>query len=242
MALRMRLKELAGARPRYGYLRLHTLLRREGWRVNRKRIYRLYLEEGLQLRTRKRKRYAVHPRVPLTKPTRRDERWSMDLMHDQLAGGKRYRILTLVDLHTRECLVLRANFSLKASDVVEALEQLRLQGRKPGAITVDNGSEFSSKLLEAWAFSNGVKLDFIRPGKPVENAYIESFNGRLRDECLNVNLFFSLALAREELMKWKEDYNNVRPHGGLGGIPPREFSDRLTCEVQTPELSTTACA
>ena len=216
-ALRMRLKELAGARPRYGYLRLHTMLRREGWLVNRKRIYRLYLEEGLQLRRRRRKRFAVHLRVPLPKASRRDERWAMDFMHDQLAGGKRYRVFTLVDLHTRECLALKADFSLTAADVVAALESLRLRGRKPGAITVDNGSEFSSRLLEGWAFNQGVKLDFIKPGKPVENAYIESFNGQIRYECLNASVLFSLALSPKELVHWQEDYNAARTHGSQWG-------------------------
>lgn len=162
-------------------------------------------------------------------------------MSDTLAGGKRYRVLTLVDLYSRECLVLEANFSLRAPDVVNALARLRDRGRVPKVITVDNGSEFSSKDLDAWAYVNGVKLDFIRPGKPVENAFIESFNGRVRDECLDANLFFSLADAKAELASWKTDYNTVRPHGSLGGIPPRELCAMMQQRVQNPAFSTFEC-
>jgi putative transposase len=221
-ALRGRLKELAAARPRYGYLRLHVLLRREGWMVNRKRIYRLYLEEGLQVRTKKRRKCASHTRLQLPQASHIDERWSMDFVSDALMDGRRFRVLTIIDLFSRECVGLVANFSLKGDDVVNVLDALRARGRTPGFITVDNGSEFASKPLDAWAFNCSVKLDFIRPGKPVENAYIESFNGRLRDECLNMNLFFTLADVRGELEQWKHDYNTVRPHRALGGLSPSE--------------------
>ena len=210
--------------------------------MNKKRVYRLYIEENLQLRTKRKKKRRALIRVPLQKATRPNERWSMDFMSDTLAGGKRYRVLTLVDLYSRECLVLEANFSLRANDVVRALTQLREQGRIPGAITVDNGSEFSSKELDTWAYINGVKLDFIRPGKPVDNAYIESFNGRVRDECLDANLFFSLAETRCELARWKTDYNIVRPHGSLGGIPPSEFCAMMQQRAQNPAFSTFVCA
>ena len=236
--LRKRLRELAAARPRFGYLRLHILLLREGWRVNKKRIYRLYTEEKLQVRVKKRKRRNVSAsRVPPQMPTQPNEHWSMDFMADTLAGGKRYRVLTLVDLYTRECLVLEANFSLRAPDVVQALSALKKQGRCPKTITVDNGSEFSSKELDTWAYINGVKLDFIRPGKPVENAYIESFNGRVRDECLNANLSFSLAEARKVLSRWKTDYNWVRPHGSHGGLSPGEFAKQQQKGLPTAGFS-----
>lgn len=194
----MRLKELAAARPRFGYLRLHMLLRREGWRVNRKRVYRLYREEGLQVRTKKRKKKIVtQVRTPQSEATRQDERWSMDFVSDQLVGGRRFRVLTLIDLYSRECLALRAGFSLKGGDVADVMDGLKRNGRKPKTITVDNGSEFASKELDTWSYLNDVKLDFIRPGKPVENCYIESFNGKLRDECLNMNLFFTLAQVEQ---------------------------------------------
>ena len=190
--------------------------------MNRKRIYRLYLEEGLQVRTKKRRKCAAQTRLELPKASSVDERWSMDFVTETLVSGRRFRILTILDLYSRECLGLVANFSLKADDVVAVLNQLRLGGRMPRSITVDNGSEFVSKQLDGWAFSCGVKLDFIRPGKPVENAYIESFNGRLRDECLNTNVFFTIAEVRRELEQWKHDYNTVRPHRALGGLPPSD--------------------
>lgn len=195
------------------------------------------MEEGLQVRRRRKKKRAATARAPLAQATAPNERWSMDFMSDTLAGGRRYRVLTLVDLHTRECLVLNADFSLKAPDVVRALGELKQQGRCPTAITVDNGSEFSSKELDTWAYLNGAKLDFIRPGKPVDNAYIESFNGRVRDECLDANLFFSLAEVREELARWKKDYNWIRPHGSLGGMPPSEVSAATTMVAQKAEFS-----
>lgn len=208
----MRLKELAAARPRFGYLRLHMLLRRKVWGVNRKRVYRLYREEGLQVRTKKRrKKLATRVRASQSEATSRDARWSMDFVSDQLVGGRRFRVLTLVDLYSRECLALRAGFSLKRGDVAAVLDGLKRNGRKPKTITVDNGSEFTSKELDTWSYLNDVKLDFIRPGKPVENCYIESFNGKLRDEYLNMNLFFTLTQVEQTMRNWLHDYNQVRP-------------------------------
>lgn len=195
--------------------------------MNHKKLHRIYKEERLQLHIRRRKKLAVVPRVPLPKASIQDERWSMDFVFDQLAGGKRYRVLTLVDLYSRECLALHAGFSLRGADVVSVLATLKDLGRKPKSITVDNGSEFISKDLELWAYTNSVLLDFIRPGKPVENGYIESFNGKLRDECLNMHLFFSLTDAEKRLAMWKEEYNTQRPHASLGGIPPSEFIERM---------------
>ena len=234
----MRLKELAAARPRFGYLRLHMLLQREGWRVNRKRVYRLYREEGLQVRTKKRKKkIATRVRAPQSEATRCDERWSMDFVTDQLVGGRRFRVLTLVDLYSRECLALRAGFSLKGGDVAAVLDGLKRNGRKPKTITVDNGSEFTSKELDTWSYLNDVKLDFIRPGKPVENCYIESFNGKLRDECLNMNLFFTLAQVEQTMRNWLHDYNHVRPHRSLGGVPPSHRGEQITHGVPNPDFS-----
>lgn len=226
-ALRMRLKEVAAARPRFGYQRLTVLLRREGWHVNHKRIHRLYREEGLQLRLKtKKKKRVTAPRVPLTKATQPDERWAMDFVHDRLVGGKSYRVLTIIDLYTRESLATYANFSIRAPRVVEVLEELRQKGRVPKSITTDNGSEFISKELDTWAYLKGIALDFITPGKPTENGYIESFNGRLRDECLNMSLFFSLADARRNIAQWRRDYNQFRPHSSLGGLAPCEFWEK----------------
>jgi putative transposase len=234
----MRLKELAAARPRFGYLRLHMLLRREGWRVNRKRVYRLYREEGLQVRTKKRrKKIATRVRAPQSEATSRDERWSMDFVSDQLVGGRRFRVLTLVDLYSRECLAMRAGFSIKGGDVAAVLDGLKRNGRKPKTITVDNGSEFTSKELDTWSYLNDVKLDFIRPGKPVENCYIESFNGKLRDECLNMNLFFTLAQVEQTMRNWLHDYNHVRPHRSLGGVPPSYRGEQITHGVPNPDFS-----
>lgn len=204
--------------------------------MNHKKVHRIYKEERLQLQIRRKKKLAVVPRVPLPAATRTDERWSMDFVYDQLAGGKRYRIFTLVDLHSRECLALHAGFSLRAENVVAILSALKTRNRKPRAITVDNGSEFVSKELELWAYTSGVLLDFIRPGKPVENGYIESFNGKLRDECLNMQLFFSLREAQASLAKWRKEYNTLRPHASLGGMPPREFAQRAKQLAPEPFL------
>jgi len=220
----VRLKDLAASRPRFGYKRLHILLRREGWKINHKRIYRLYVELGLQLRMKKKKKRASKSRLTLLKPTQANERWGMDFVSDCFDNGRRFRILTIVDLFTRECPVILAGISLTAEKVVACLEQLRVRGLLPQAITVDNGPEFISKKLDSWSYYYGVKMDFIRPGKPVDNAFIESFNGRIRDECLNTHIFYSLEDAREKIESWRLDYNNVRPHSSLGNLSPSEFA------------------
>lgn len=237
-ALRGRLKDLAACRLRSGYRRLPILLRREGWQINHKRVYRLYLEEGSLVRTVKRKKHVMRLRVPWPQATQLDERWSMDFVTDTLVDGRRFRVLTVVDLYSRECLLLEADFSLKAPKVVAALEQLCQGGRRPQAMTVDNGSELVSKDMETWTYLRRVTLDFIRPGKPVENAYSESFNGKLRDECLNAPLFFSLAEVRQTLALWREDYNTQRPHHSLGGLSPSEFRSHLPTEGSVPTFST----
>lgn len=224
MALRQRLRELAQARPRFGYRRLYVLLRREGWRINHKCVYRLYREEGLSMRTRRRKKRVSHLRVIAPVPTVADERWSMDFVTDSLMDGRRFRALTVVDNYTRECPLIEVDFSLTGQRVADALQRLAVQRGLPRTITVDNGAEFISKTLDAWAHQHHVQLDFIRPGKPVENAFIESFNGRLRDECLNVNVFVSLADARAKLEVWRLDYNQQRPHSSLGQLTPSEFA------------------
>lgn len=224
--LRQRLKELAAVRVRFGYVRLWAMLRREGWQVNRKRVYRLYKLDGLEVRTQKRRKIASHARVPLAQASAPNQRWAMDFVTDRLQDGSAFRVLTIVDLFSRLNLALEARKSFTGAQVAEVLTALAQRYGCPASITLDNGTEFSSKAMDAWATEYDVKLDFIRPGKPVENGFIESFNGRLRDECLNVNVFFSMADANEKLRRWSRDYNGVRPHGALDGASPEEFLAR----------------
>ncbi len=223
-ALRVRLRELAGSRVRYGYRRLTVLLKREGWEVNAKRIYRIYTEEGLIVRTQKRKERAQRQRVPLGQAVRPNHKWSMDFVLQRLPDGRWIRVLTVVDQFTRECLTLFADTALSGEKVATALDKVVALRGTPQSITVDNGTEFASKAMDLWAYKNGVHLDFIRPGKPVENGYIESFNGKLRDECLNVEVFFTLADARHKLALWRRDYNHHRPHSALADRTPNEFA------------------
>ena len=223
--LRMRIRELAHSRPRFGYERIHILLRREGWRVGRNRVHRLYRLEGLQvrMRVRRRKHISLH-RGPVPVASARNEYWSMDFVHDELASGRKFRVLTVIDKWSRESVLLETGFSLTGQSVVDALQRLALSRALPKAITVDHGTEFTSKSLDEWAWNHNVKLDFIRPGKPTENAFIESFNGRLRDECLNANEFTSIEDARQRIEAWREDYNHHRPHSSLGHLTPIEFA------------------
>jgi putative transposase len=223
-ALRSRIRELAHARPRLGYLRIWVLLRREGWRVNRKRVRRLYRLDGLQvrMRVRRRKHMALH-RGPAPVPTGPSERWSMDFVHDALADGRPFRILTVVDQWSRSSPLLEVAARMSGETVGEALDRVHTSTSMPRSITVDHGTEFQSRALEDWAYRRGVQLDFIRPGKPIENAFIESFNGRLRDECLNVHQFASIADAQARIEAWRRDYNQRRPHGSLGHLTPTEF-------------------
>ena len=223
----MQLRELAASRPRYGYRRLTILLRRQGWHVNHKRIYRLYCQEGLQVRVKRRKKLASGIRVQAPCASRVNERWTMDLVSDALADGRRIRVLTVIDSFTRECLTMKVGQSLPAAAVTDALEEVIQKRGTPEAIQVGNGSEFTSNHFDAWAYLRGIQVDFIRPGKPVENAYIESFNGRLRDECLNSSWFQSLDDARRAVQDWRRDYNDVRPHSGLGDLSPSEFAKEL---------------
>jgi putative transposase len=225
-ALRLRIRELAHARPRFGFLRIWVLLRREGWPVNKKRVRRLYRLEGLQLRmrVRRRKHIALH-RGPAPLPIGPTERWSMDFVHDALADGRPFRVLTVVDQWSRQSPILEVACSLSGATVGLALDRA-LPAVAPRSITVDHGTEFMSRALEDWAYRRGVQLDFIRPGKPVENAFIESFNGRLRDECLNVHQFASIEDARTKIEAWRVDYNQRRPHSSLGHLTPNEYAQR----------------
>ena len=222
--LRQRLRALAEQRRRFGYKRLHVLLVREGWKVNHKRIYRIYVEEKLAVRKRRKWR-----RISVSRDTRMtameaNQIWSMEFVADALIGGRRLRTLNIVDEHTREALAIEVDTSLPGMRVVRVLEQLRASGRKPRQIMIDNGPEFAGRALDQWAHEHGVQLRFITPGRPSENGYIESFNGRLRDECLNENWFVNLQHAKQKIEEWRLDYNEVRPHSALGYRTPKEFA------------------
>ena len=223
--LRIRLRDLAGTRVRYGYRRLHILLRREGWQVNHKRVYRLYTEEGLSMR-RKTPRRNVSAQVRLERKAVEavNEAWALDFMSDTLSDGRRFRILTVVDLFTRESLSLEARFGFSGSRVAEALDRLTQEHGKPRSLRLDNGPEFTGKMLDLWAYFHKVKLDFSRPGKPTDNAFIESFNGRFREECLNQHWFLCLEEAQEKIACWRRQYNEDRPHSSLGNLAPKEFA------------------
>jgi putative transposase len=222
----MRIKEIAAVRPSWGSPRIHVLLRREGWLVNHKRTERLYRLEVLNLRrTRSRRRKSVVTRGPLIAATRRDERWSMDFMHDQLQDGRRFRVLTVVDQYTCEALATEARGSFSAHDVIDVLNRLSRSHRNPAVIRVHNGTEFALRALDAWAYREDVRLDFSRPGKSTNNAHIESFNARLRAECLNAHVFESLEDAEEPLPLWWSDYNAGRPRSAQGMLTPKEFAE-----------------
>jgi putative transposase len=227
-ALRARLKELAAQRMRFGYRRLTAMLEREGMAANHKRVYRLYREEGLAMRIRQRRRIRWNGAVVKPAASQPNERWSMDFVSDCVSGGKVIRMLTIVDDCTRECPVIEVDTSLGGLRVRRVLDRMAIERGLPEAIVVDNGPEFRGRALAAWSEERGVRLEFIQPGKPVQNAYIESFNGRLRDECLNANWFTSLSDARRKIETWRKDYNEQRPHSSLNYLPPAEFARTAT--------------
>lgn len=224
--LRRRLKELAEKHRRYGHIRLYILLRREGLVVNHKRTERLYRAEGLSLRIRRRRKFAAVVRNPLPPAVRPHERWAMDFIQDSIAGGRKFRTLSVVDTYSRECLTVETDTSLPGHRAVRVLERLGELKGLPESIRVDNGPEFISKALNEWAYRKGVKLDFIRPGKPVENAYVESFHSRFRDECLNEHYFLGLQEAKDVIEMWRLEYNGFRPHSALNYQTPKEFLER----------------
>src|SRR5512146_1768442 len=235
--LRVRLRELAEERRRFGYRRLQVLLVREGWEVNHKRVYRLYVEEKLSIRRKRgRRRAAAAARVVLAPPTEPDQVWTMDFTQDAFASGRRFRTLNLMDGCTREALEIEVDTTLPGLRVVRVLEGLKVQGRKPKHMTIDNGTEFTSQVVDRWAYENGVQLHFITPGRPMENGYIESFNGKFRDECLNENWFLDLADARRKIAAWKWDYNHVRPHSALAHQTPLEFAAAWKAGFETDDV------
>lgn len=224
--LRERLKALAYERRRFGYRRLHVLLKREGWAVNRKRVQRLYREERLMVRKRGGRKRALGLRAPMKAPDRPNACWSLDFVHDQMTDGRRFRILTVVDECTRESLALVADSSISGVRVARELDRIIAWRGRPEAILSDNGTELTSNAILAWAGERGVDWRYIQPGKPAQNAFIESFNGRLRDELLNETLFRSLTHARLALDAWRIDYNQHRPHGKLGWLTPADYAQR----------------
>ncbi len=229
--LRARLHTLAILRPRWGYRRLYRLLRREGLVVNRKLVQRVYREEGLHVRRRRRKRVAVL-RTPVLVPTQRNQRWSMDFVSDALGDGRKFRSLTIVDDCSRESPAIEVDFSLPGERVTQVLDRVALaRGGYPAVIVLDNGPEFRSEALDQWADRHDVRLHFIEPGRPVQNAFVESFNGRFRDECLNQNWFVSLCDAQQTIEAWRIDYNETRPHSSLGDQTPAAFAIQLSRQL-----------
>jgi putative transposase len=223
-AIRTRLCELAAFRRRFGYRRLHILLRREGLHLNHKKLRRLYAEERLQVRRRGGRKRALGTRAPLALPQGPNQRWSLDFLHDQLSDGRRFRILAILDDFTRECLALVADTSLSGLRVGRELDVIIAERGKPGACVSDNGTELTSIAILRWSRETCVDWHYIAPGKPQQNAFIESFNGRLRDELLNETLFASLAHARVVLARWKLDYNTIRPHSSIGNLVPADYA------------------
>jgi putative transposase len=239
--LRERISAHAAERPRWGYRRIHVLLRREGWEVNRKRVYRLYRLESLAVRRKGKRRRSQALRPVRDELTRANQRWCLDFVSDTLSNGRPFRCLAVLDEFTRECLEIRAAHSIPSLSVIEVMERLREERGLPAVLISDNGSEFTSRAFDAWAYARGVKLSYIQPGKPMQNAFIESFNGSFRDECLNLHWFGSLADAKSVIEEWRQDYNQVRPHSSLRGHTPEEWAEiqyGCVAPLATPELGT----
>lgn len=239
IGLRRRMRQLAHARVRFGYRRIHVLLRREGWRLGREQAYRLYREEGLQLRSKlpKRRKMLV-TRQERYIPRRTNQAWSMDFVSDQLTNGQRFRALTIVDVFSREALAIQVGKQLRGENVVEVCNALVAQRGAPKRVFTDNGSEFSGRMFDLWAYHHGVRIDFSRPGKPTDNCFIESFNGSLRDECLNVHWFESMEEAKARIEAWRIDYNESRPHQALQEETPAQFAMRAKELEQSLSFST----
>ena len=222
--LRQRLRELAEERRRWGCPMLYLMLRREGWRANHKRVERLYREEGLSLRRRRRRKRLSHLRVARERPVAANQTWAVDFIHDSLISGRHFRAFAVLDEWSRESLAIEVDVSLTGERVTRVLERLRTTRGLPLVIQADNGPELRGRALDQWAYEHGVRLQFIEPGKPIQNAHIESFNARLREECLNQHVFVSLDDARSKIEKWRVEYNRERPHSSLGNLTPEEFA------------------
>lgn len=222
--LKQKLIELSQSRVRWGFPRILNLIRRHGFKDNHKRIHRLYSEANLQLQKRYKKKKKIHLRLILNLVTRPNQRWSMDFVCDEISSGKRFRCFNVVDDFTHECILIKVDTSLKSEKLVSAFKTLSLARNLPEEIVCDNGPEFISQNLDIWAYQNNVKLKFIQPGRPTQNAYIESFNGKFRDECLNQHWFLNLEEARKIIEEWRKDYNEFRPHRSLKMKTPNEFA------------------
>jgi putative transposase len=232
--LRVRMRALAETRVRFGYRRLHVMLRREGWNVGKKLIYRLYREEGLRLRKRacKRRKMIVH-REARYQARQANDAWSLDFVADQLSNEVKFRALTIVDVYSREALAIEVGQRLRGENVVEVLNRLVRQRGAPKYLFADNGSEFAGRLVDLWAYHHKTQIDFSRPGKPTDNAFIETFNGSLRDECLNTHWFETLEDAKVIIEAWRRDYNESRPHMALNNVPPLEY---IKCQAVHEEF------
>lgn len=226
------MKAVASERRRFGYRRIHVMLKRQGIVMNVKKLRRLYGEEKLQVRKRGGRKRALGTRRPMLVPDRPNQRWSLDFVSDSFTDGRRFRVLTVVDDHTRECLALVADTSLSGLRVVRELDVIIARRGRPLTVVSDNGTEFTSMAILRWSQDRQIDWHYIAPGKPMQNGFIESFNGSLRDECLNEMLFSSLPEARAHITDWKEDYNSQRPHSSLGNITPDEFARKLALEKQ----------
>jgi putative transposase len=240
--LRAALKALASKRRRWGYRMLTLKLRREGFADNHKRIYRVYRAAGLQVPLRRKRKAALWRGEKPEPSCHRNDRWSMDFMSDQLADGRRIRTLNIVDDHTRECLAIEVDTSQSGHRVCRVLDRLVAERGHPKRILTDNGPEFTSKAVDRWAYEHCVEWQFIEPGKPVQNAFVESFNGTMRNECLNEHWFLDLEDARELIEAWRIDYNTERPHSSLGGKPPGEFAIAAQTPLRPRRYAASACA
>lgn len=236
-----RMQELIATHKSWGYPIIHDILRREGLVTNHKRTWRIYKENDLTLKRRKRHKRASVLRLELAEPTRPNERWAMDFMSDGLWNGRKFKVLTILDIFTKECLAIEVDTSINGNRVARVLDWLILTRGCPTVITTDNGPEFAGIALDRWAYHHQVRLDFIKPGKPIQNAFIESFNGRLRHECLNQHYFTTLAEAKRIVGDWRLEYNTFRPHGSLNGLTPEEFNRVWKEKQKTPESQLTTC-
>lgn len=230
--LREAMKKVAAERRRFGYRRIHVMLERQGRCMNQKKLRRLYHEEKLQVRKRGGRKRALGTRRPMVLPSRANERWSLDFVSDAFTVGRRFRVLAVVDDYSRECLALVADTSLSGMRMTRELDAIIQRRGKPRTIVSDNGTEMTSMAVLKWCQETGIQWHYIAPGKPMQNGFVESFNGSFRDECLNETLFSSLSQARHQIAKWKEGYNKERPHSSLGNITPNEFAAETALQIQ----------
>ena len=236
-ALKAAICKVAERRRRFGQRRVFMVLRREGWPDGRHRISRVYRELGLSLRVKRRRKRAAAVRVPMPAASRPCQAWSIDFVHDRLVSGRALKCLVVVDEYSRQCLAVEVDFGISGERVIRVLDRLIELYGKPDGIRSDNGPEFAGNSMDAWAYRTGVKLDFIQPGKPTQNAFCESFNGRFREECLNDNQFQTLVEAQVVIETWRKDYNEERPHSSLNGLTPSEFAARLTSPIPQLDLA-----